>query len=370
MPVEPSKTKSAYLPALDGLRFIAFLLVFIHHAQSITLHPVWTTLHAYGWMGVELFFCLSAFLFAKLLHAEYVRTGSINIRFFYIRRGLRIWPLYYCFVLAAVIHSYRYGIFSGILLRTAGMLTFTDDILVAALGYCLIAYSPHLWTIAYEEQFYAVIPWALRRLFRMSPYHRLLSLLGVVIAGSLVRAVFIWKAVPHPAIWVLPITHFDSILFGLMMGLGFFDRVLGKVPPFACAAAGVAALMFVGRLPSVETLSWWLMVTYPLVGLGMTLIVYGVLRANRSFWVSWLSTRPMAFLGKISFGLYVYHIWALQYCTTYSPIDFSYSVPWVMSVFGVPLSVTILVSSLSYFVLEKPFLLMKDRFTIVASRPA
>src|SRR5262245_16629502 len=67
-----------YYPELDGLRFIAFLLVFIHNAPSVSSSKTWTLLHDYGWIGVDLFFCLSGFLITRLLVTEYQHNGTIH----------------------------------------------------------------------------------------------------------------------------------------------------------------------------------------------------------------------------------------------------------------------------------------------------
>jgi peptidoglycan/LPS O-acetylase OafA/YrhL len=154
-----SEKEKTYFPELDGLRFFAFLLVFIHHSEVISSNPYWLALRDYGWMGVDLFLCLSAFLFTKLLYTEYQRTGTINIPYFYVRRTLRIWPLYYVVTFALILQTVSQLGSSGLAWRTIGMLTFTDNLLTAAfLTYNPFLYASHLWTIAYEEQFYAVIP--------------------------------------------------------------------------------------------------------------------------------------------------------------------------------------------------------------------
>lgn len=73
-----------YYPELDVLRFLAFILVLFHHSPYAASIPVWVTLYNYGWMGVDLFLSLSAYLFAKLLLIEYKEKGNINIGFFYL----------------------------------------------------------------------------------------------------------------------------------------------------------------------------------------------------------------------------------------------------------------------------------------------
>ena len=156
------KKAGLYYPELDSLRFFAFLLVLIHHAPYLESIKFWSTLSKYGWMGVDLFLCLSAFLFARLLYVEYQNTGDINVGYFYLRRALRIWPLYLFFLgLVIFLSVQKNGWNPTIIQRTIGMLTFTDNLLTAVFGYSALLYSAHIWTISYEEQFYIIIPWVL-----------------------------------------------------------------------------------------------------------------------------------------------------------------------------------------------------------------
>jgi peptidoglycan/LPS O-acetylase OafA/YrhL len=361
-----------YFPQLDGLRFFAFLLVFIHHAPIISQHPIWQSLHSYGWIGVDLFLCLSAFLFTRLLYTEYQRTGTINISYFYIRRTLRIWPLYYFFVIGMLLlTSLLQSDFQVPPLRFAGILTFTDNLVTAyTFQYSSLLFTTHLWTISYEEQFYAMIPWALRRLFEIGLRTRMMILGAAMAVGYVIRAIFIWMQVPHPAIWVLPITHFDAILLGLLIGLGAFDVILNKIPWQIIGLMGLMALIAVPSLPNVTLITWNLMLTYSLTGLGMALLLYTALRADTSPALRWLSSKPVAFLGKISYGLYVYHLFALwlpSQIVSVAPTNYWL---WVAAGFVLPLLITIGLSSLSYLLLERPFLLLKDRFAVVQSRPA
>lgn len=361
-----------YFPELDVLRFFAFLLVFIHHTPVISKHPLWLGLHRYGWLGVDLFLCLSAFLFTKLLYTEYQRTGTINIPYFYVRRTLRIWPLYYFFIIAMMVVGYfnKYN-FETLYLRIIGMVTFTDNFVTAySTKYNPFPYVAHLWTIAYEEQFYAIIPWALRYLFKTASHVKLLILVAVMGIGFMFRAAFIWLQIPHPAIWVLPVTHFDSILFGLFIGLGLFDSVLNKIPWVLTGLVSLGVFAAIFHLPSVEAVTWNLMLTYPLTGLAAALLLHTVLRAGSSPVLGWLFSRPLAFLGKTSYGLYVYHFLAIQVSSKVFSVDSSNYWQWVLAVFFLPLLLTIIISSISYLLLEKPFLRIKDRFAIVASRPA
>ncbi len=360
-----------YFPELDGLRFVAFLLVFIHHAPAFG-PPAWRFLHEFGWIGVDLFFALSAFLFVKLLSKEFERTGTICIWKFYVRRGLRIWPIYalYClFVMAwaAAAGEVRFCSWRGL-----GLLTFTDNVLSALRGYNPIAFTEHLWTISYEEQFYLFIPLLLLFLFRSSRA-RDAEFLGGLAAGFLVvRAALIWLRVPHPAIWVLPVTHFESILLGIVVGLGGLDRILARVPALPVLAAGLLCGWLMTRMGSVETIGWSLMVSYALIGLCTSLVLYFVFRTGKARGMKWLAFGPFVFLGKISYGLYLFHLLGLalgrQFVRHWLPRS-HLPLSEAAATFVVSLGLTIAVASVSYLVVEKPFLKLKKRYEIIPSRP-
>jgi peptidoglycan/LPS O-acetylase OafA/YrhL len=367
------KNTRLYYPELDSLRFLAFVLVLIHHSMAANTVRLWVTLHEYGWMGVDLFLSLSAFMFARLLFAEYEKKGDINIRYFYIRRALRIWPLYFFFFGLMLAYSIHLGGWShSLLTRALGMATFTDNLFSMALGYnAAIAFSGHLWTISYEEQFYFIIPWALRILYRLDKMTVTTILAAAAVLGTLVRAVFIDHRLAHPMIWVFPLTHFESILGGLALGLGLFGRILGRIPGWIILIAGLMALWLVTTLPNVSDIQWKLMLTYPLVGIGMTLVLGAVLQGGLWPLSALLKSGGLRYLGKISYGLYVYHLAAAAPATRITNVLVSPGRALVYPAVGVAvrLIVTILISMISYHVLEKPFLRLKERFAFINSRP-
>ena len=203
-----------YFPELDGLRFFAFLLIFIHHDILFLKIPYLKILSTNGWIGVYLFFSLSAFLLTKLLIAEYDKTGTISFKKFYIRRIFRIWPIYFLFIGFSVsLFLLLNGTLSNnIEVRIFGLFAFSDNIMSAIYGYNPLPYAGHLWTIAYEEQFYIFIPIVIFLLVRSSIKTKLISLLSIFILFNAIRFIQIMNNVQHPAIWVLPISHFESTL--------------------------------------------------------------------------------------------------------------------------------------------------------------
>lgn len=363
-----------YFPELDSLRFFAFLLVLIHHSPYMKSIGIWETLSLYGWVGVDLFLCLSAFLFARLLYVEYQEKGNINIRYFYLRRALRIWPLYFFFFGAMLVLSLKdTGWDSYLLQRTIGVFTFTDNLLTAQLGYynTVILYTAHMWTISYEEQFYLIIPWVLRKFYQLKHSTTFAVLTVAFLVGSIFRAIFIYAEVVHPVIWVLPITHFEAIFGGVMVGLGLFDKPLKKFPGWILFLAGIFALYQITLLPNVGDIGWNLMLTYPLLGLGCTLLLFAVMRGNLWPLSLLLKNKVLGYLGKISYGLYVFHSLgiSLGYQFTDAFVSRERLLVHPATILLSSLLFTILFSMASYQFLEKPFLRLKERFTFIQSRP-
>ena len=152
-----------YLPQLDGLRFCAFLLVFLHHSPVFPGGSrVAASVKDMGWVGVDLFFVLSAYLLIALLHREHAATGATDFKKFFIRRALRIWPLFYVYVAACFLSLRRHRTARTWLRSRAGRSAtcfFVDNFFTAFAGeYNPLNFTPHLWTIAFEEQIYLFIP--------------------------------------------------------------------------------------------------------------------------------------------------------------------------------------------------------------------
>lgn len=371
MPTE--EQKKLYYPELDGLRFFAFLLVFINHAPYLAPSPIFRVLHDYGWIGVDLFLCLSAFLITRLLMEENTNTGTINIRFFYFRRMLKIWPLYFLFIIFLIAYqASTHDWDNTIQLRIAGLALFSDNILSAFLGYNHLFSSVHLWTISYEEQFYLLIPWAIRKLVAVKDNTRSFFIFFTFFLLSSIRILFIYQNAPHPSIWVLPITHFESILGGMALGMGVFNEVFKKLDSKSLFLLGILLTGLATRLPNTHVTSWNLMLTYPLVGVGMMLIIFSVLHDNKSKINIFLRNKKIVSLGKISYGLYVYHILCLaianQACLQLG-ISSQNTTLYPITMFVIGMVFVILFSRISYQLYEKPFLILKDRFTHIKSRP-
>jgi peptidoglycan/LPS O-acetylase OafA/YrhL len=357
-----------YYPELDGLRFFAFLLVFVHHHGLFSKIPYLSILHTNGWIGVDLFFVLSAFLFTKLLIAEFNKTKTISFKKFYMRRIFRIWPIYFLFIGFSVAHYiiFKDSIGNSIGIRIIGLLTFSDNIMTAIYGYNPMPYITHLWTIAYEEQFYIFIPIIILSLVR-SPFKiKLVSVISIYILFNGIRLALIINNVPHPAIWVLPITHFESIVLGIVIGFGGLDILLKRIKPLMLGFIGILFFLLLCLLPNLDNISYWLIVSYSFIGISTALALFSI--SNSNYLKNVFSKELLVFLGKRSYGLYVYHLLGIG-VASYMIAKFTLLPSNSLASFIYALSFTVIASIISYKVIETPFLKLKKKFEVIISRP-
>lgn len=374
-----------YLPQLDGLRFCAFSLVFLHHSP---LFPggsrVANSLKELGWVGVDLFFVLSAYLLVALLNREHADTGATDFKKFFIRRALRIWPLFYVYVILCFLYFLAFDgkNLTEIAGRTIGQLFFLDNFFTVFAGqYNPLNFTPHLWTIAFEEQIYLFIPLLFIAIVGLRRHTTLFALVAaaVVISQPIVR----WGVTrfhnSEITLWVVPFLHADAIIAGLLLGAGVGARLKERIPGDVFAVAGFVVLGVILFVLPYNDFSAFLpdrtVHLFTLLALAFFLIVLGCL--DERSWIAWLLARqPLVFLGRISYGLYVWHWVGNQFgpgltrswLSTHANLDNPF-VAWFAAVLPA-LTLTIALSVLSYFVLERPFLRIKNRFTLVPNRAA
>jgi peptidoglycan/LPS O-acetylase OafA/YrhL len=179
--------------SLDVLRGVAILLVLARHVPGGATTGFPRAPYELGWTGVDLFFTLSGFLISNILYAELDRTGTLDVKRFLLRRGMKIWPSYFaCFGLmtAAVVASNVTAGDAAAALKTLLAATPNVVFLQNYLGY----QWPHSWSLAIEEHFYCVLPLVLLSLGRRGVLRRLPALLFCVCAAVLALRVGMYLA--------------------------------------------------------------------------------------------------------------------------------------------------------------------------------
>jgi peptidoglycan/LPS O-acetylase OafA/YrhL len=361
-----------YLPELDAIRFVAFLLVFLSHVvpgepefyrhagitQSVATAIV--SLAAGGAFGVDLFFALSAFLITTLLLREQQVSGNIDVASFYWRRILRIWPLYFTFLLLLAPWVRRF--LPGDTLPTRDVIAFAlmvGNWAFVLWGYARSSVGP-LWSVSVEEQFYLAWPLVLRR-FSASLPGALLAIWGVSIAT---RTALVLAGAAHPQIWCNTMAHLDPIAGGGLLAV-VFNRQRIALPTWArvallCCGVGIFALA--GRYGDFAGPR--ALVTYPVVALSSCLFIAASLRPRIDLAQQAL-VRPVLYLGKISYGLYVFHLMFIMLLG----VGAAQTPGRRALLICVALLCSVAAAATSYHILERPFLALKARFTHIASRP-
>ena len=392
----PAPVERLYFPALDGVRFLAFFLVFLHHLPPVDAFTTWSPtfslviqrISLFGWLGVDLFLTLSGFLIATLLLRELDTTGTLSVRRFYVRRMLRIWPLYYLVLTITIF-------LTPVLFGQAGSsahrrllaehlfpyATFFGNFSYAILKRSVDAMNPSsatlslLWTVAMEEQFYLVIPFVMLAAGHVVTLRKALPYAIGLIAFSIATRYYIQaNGIAYPMVWMNTLAHLDPIVLGIIGALIWRQRQsMPRLPLFGAEIVlAIAAFWAVMAAPPIGTslhTAWQV----ALGSVGALLLIGAVLRyrsLSRAF--GW---RPLAWLGRISYGLYVYHILArhaYQYVFVHAvPAPL---IPWAPVRFVTELLLILLVTvafaAISYYCFERKFLLLKERFAIIPSRPA
>lgn len=338
----------AYTPALDGVRGVAVLVVVSGHFFA------WPNAH----LGVEIFFVLSGFLITVLLLQERAETGSISLRSFYRRRALRLMP-----ALLVALAGFL-ALSAALTLGGADVPTMNAAVagatysalyianFVQAFGHPLPPGLLHTWSLAIEEQFYVVWPLALLLMLRLRASWRAITVaLGVAIAFVVIHRLHLQLAGASPArIGFAPDTRSDSLLIGCLFGVAFHAGVCGALGSATLRrwlglTAGITVAIVAVLSPSPQTLSFGL---WPLFGIAVALIVFRSAADPDSRTARALSARPLLYVGRISYGLYLWHLILL-----WTPPE-SVGVPG-----GMRIAAAFVAAALSHRYVETPFLRRK-----------
>ena len=351
----------AFYPELDSLRFIAVALVIISH---------WVPQHVLnslpnGTLGVDFFFVLSGFLITRnlildksKLSKEEISAGKV-IKNFYLRRTLRIFPLYY-FVLIGLF-LLKSEIFSG---GFSWFFFYVPNILVFKMQNWVESLS-HFWSLAVEEQFYLFWP----LIIIIIPLHRLNLTMLLTIVVSMLFKVGLFLFTNYSFTEVIALSCFDLFAVGglLAMNLDKFACIWSKIPVWQ------KWIIYLGLiLISSICFKWFSPLFNFFIGtISLLLILYVTIPKDGKA-KKVLDLKLFKFLGKISYGLYVYHNFMPYFLRCLMGTEERYPIAplsGLLPVFDQPyiflmvsLSMLIVVATISWFVLERPFLMLKKYF--------
>jgi peptidoglycan/LPS O-acetylase OafA/YrhL len=379
------RATDGYVPEVDALRALAMSAVIAFHCG----------LMPFGWMGVWLFFVISGFAVTTSLLAGEERGNALGttIKRFYFRRVVRIWPVYMAFILGNVLVLLAIGRTEP-LSDLPWLLTFTHN-----LRMIFKTYTPdnawggfeHLWTLAVEQQFYLVFPLLLLLRGKRA---RGLSLLGVILAAPLIRALVAAAAAAHGwdniqtafAAYAFAPAHFDAFAAGSLIALFRTEiarnrRILPAVVLLAtiCTIGHIGSYLTIGILKSgnhpVEAMRNIVSgiaygqgreISFYLVPTSLSAVaLVGILAGNphclRAFGIQRLQA-----IGRVSYGGYLFHVPVLMIGSLFvslvvAPLLHSPMVVDHIVLFAAGYPVTIALAWLSYTYFEKPLIQLRRR---------
>ncbi len=297
MPKSDLRLKAAtvrpYFPELDGVRAIAALMVMVFHFGQDWYS---SKLLIFGQTGVDLFFVLSGFLITTILLRS--RHGDWHeIRNFYIRRTLRIFPLYYGYLLGVCLLGGTVSVwYWGYLQNLAA--AFQAPLHLAAL-----AGPGHFWSLGVEEQFYLVWPFLILFWPRRWLSH---VMWGMVLFSLLLRVALLHSSVDA---FQFTLTRLDGLAAGGLLAYYYFRGALGRFKPLLMALAPLAMLSLVLEKVASDGsgLAWVAVMKYTSATVLYAALI-GLLVTTEDTWLHRiLRTRPMRGIGGVSYGMYVYH---------------------------------------------------------------
>lgn len=314
------------IPSLDGLRAISIALVVVGHWAELRYHS--DVAGAFANLGVRIFFIISGYLITSLLLREHASTSTIHLREFYIRRAYRILPASFVFMLIVFVVFWcdlRWYHMAAAALYLANF-DFTHPWFLG-----------HLWSLSVEEQFYFLWPSVLKKCYR----HRVPILAVVIAFAPLYRVACHFLGLHGRADETFPAVA-DVLAIGCLLAI-FAHRLPRIKPAWACLMLAPVAIVpvYAGLLhfhltPALLFLLW------PLMHVSIAgLLLHAV---QRPYWL--LNVRPVVWLGKISYSLYLW-----QQLFVYGETGR----PWYGVLFALGFACA------SYYLVEKPMLRMRER---------
>lgn len=335
-----------FIPNLDGLRGLAIFLVLIHHLPTLA-NPYLSNLQPNGRLGVMLFFVISGFLITSLGCKERRESGRFSFWNFYMRRSLRIFPLYYavlglvCFLIY-VLHVYPPKVQEEFTAKLPSYLFYYSNLTGPIQGpYSLV------WSLAVEEQFYLFFALIFFFLPPRASRNVLLSLCLLRIFMPL------WSPfIDGENLFIVAFRYQEAILLGVALAFllenrkifAWFSRVLGNL--YATAALGACLIVGFFTLPLEQ---------YPSLETATNLIFFLIISSVAiQKQIYFIGGPLLSYIGKISYGIYLLHTIVFYGVRKFISVD-----PLLIFLLGGAL--TLCMAALSYRYFESYFLRLKPK---------
>ena len=352
-----------HLTGLNGIRAIAAIAVVVSHINlglgEFNL-PAIASLDLAG-HGVTMFFALSGFLITYLLLHE-KQKQEIDIQKFYIRRLLRIWPLYFLYLFISVWVSYQAGVS-----KEPFPSSLIYYILLAAnvpfIFGGILPFIAHLWSIGVEEQFYLFWPWIMKKTKRKT-LKAVIAFAFVYILLRLIGRLIEYKwGNPYPYL-VIHVTRFDCMAIGGIGAILFYkqNRLFMQIVYLRVAQIVSWLVILLLAFNKFHVAS---IIDPEIISVITVIIIVNV--CSNSGTLIRLDNFLFNFLGKISYGIYVIHpLIIFLYARILNSLNLPITAKYLLVYTGV-LTLTVAIAYFSYEFYEKRFITLKDKFSVIKS---
>lgn len=354
--------KPIYFKGLNGVRAIAAMVVLVCHIDQFSrlFNVEKIGFHEHGMAGyaVDMFFVLSGYLITYLLLAEKEKTKTISLKKFYLRRIFRIWPIYYlAIVIAVVLIYFNLGTGPRNWIFSLGLYTFFSANVAYVMDLSISSIVP-LWSVGVEEQFYLLWP----HLVKKTPHYFLAFVSFYLLFVILKLAMYTIFSPESAAYFFMAYSSLNIMCMGAIGALIVYFKhpVLSVLyrKEIQIIAWGVLIYSCI-----YKPLHLFTFIDQELNSLFYLIIIVNV-STNKDSLIS-LENKVMNYLGRISYGIYVYHmlvLFTLPSLLSYLGVELNY-----FSMFGFVTMTTLLTATVSYHYFEMPFLKKKSTFSIVRS---
>lgn len=374
--------KQKHFAGLDGLRFISITFVVLHHLFTFKtnfgfVNYDYPILWLIGFYGIQFFFMGSGFLITYLLLSEYKNYGTISLKHFFLRRILRIWPGYYLLIIPALLFALHADFFripgiTDAYLRTdyqkSNLFYFTFLPHLQPYFFPTGPYVHHSYTIGIEEQFYII--WGL--LFYFFRRWMYVFFIILLVASPLLNGIHYWINASPELVTKWPVLKYISSAITYIHFSRFSTFAIGSLFGYAYFYQKNWIGIFKNRWVQLITylilvLSIAYEVTVPFFDYEYISAIMGCVMLIATFKKESLinySAKWISYLGKISYGIYLFHIFAIVFACKLSALLFTNeSSLWVtLFLCVVTMILSAIFGGISYHYFEVYFLKLKDRF--------
>ncbi len=361
LPIETVRFQ--HFPALDGVRAIAIISVMLYHLEFLV--PELNPLVRGGFLGVDIFFVLSGFLITSILLKEQDSFGSISLKNFFIRRFFRLAPAFWFFLVVL----YFFG--NYILPPIQAQIIYDNYNFAYAFFYLMNWHRAsneaitgnlnHTWSLAIEEQFYIIWSVVLYKAFSEGRNRKQITIAtaGFIVVIILWRAIRAFIGVDVYILYYSTDTRIDALLIGCVASMIYCWRLVPDAffesRPFRILTITALLISFLILFGNSYTDIDLYYGSISLFTTSIATLLLWIVTRNGTWLHFILESGPLRWIGRISYPLYLWHYAFYEFAKK------SFESVAVQVIVGI--ATAIVVAAISYYIIEKPFLRIKDRFS-------